>query len=74
MAGSVGPGNRIDEGEPTRFTREEADRDRVGWCVCGLSGRQRHVKVTPAGARPVLYERGDFTCRGTWPGRHRRTD
>lgn len=57
-----------------RLSKFEADRDRVGWCRCGLSGRQHHVRVTRPGEEPVLYVRGDFVCRGTWPGRHERHD
>ncbi len=57
-----------------RLTRHEVARDRVGWCSCGLSGRQRHVRVSRPGVDPVLFERSDWTCRGTWPGSHRRVD
>ncbi|RBY86809.1 hypothetical protein [Blastococcus sp. TF02A-26] len=55
-----------------RYTREEAERDRIGWCRCGLSGRQRHRRVTATGVEPPLFVRSDWVCRGTWPGEHLR--
>jgi hypothetical protein len=57
-----------------RLTRAEVERDTLGWCGCGLTGRQRHHRVSRPGEKPELYVRGQFTCRASGLGIHERAD
>jgi hypothetical protein len=46
------------------MTRDEADADKVGQCMCGLTGRWRHQRVSSPGAMPEQRVRMKFECLG----------
>jgi hypothetical protein len=49
------------------------ERDKVGWCSCGRSGRQHHTRVS-SGGEPELFIRSRWKCFAVAPVIHERVE
>ena len=56
------------------LTRAEVERDKIGWCTCGRSGRQHHRRISSPGEEPERYVRSRFVCFASAPVAHERVE
>lgn len=52
------------------MTREQMESDKVGYCLCGLTGRWSHLRMSQPGETPEQWMRHKFECAGGRLGPH----